>query len=336
MTGGTNLLYNSGPIYSLPQVAVVYWGFAGSGNDPNGEATYFTNFVSGMGGTWWSSTLTQYQNPSITMYSVVNPVSYLVGTWNDTTNAVPATPTSSDIAAEAQRAVTHFGFWANWNQINYVIATPTGHSTSDFAANGGPYCAWHSTTPYNGGATFPYTNFPYQSDAGSLCGQNSVNAGSAGTLDGVSIVGGHEIAETVTDPQPTSGWADSSGQEIGDKCAWTGLANLSTTKGTFAVQPLWSNAITNCTQSYQSSAPTKTCTNDAYGYCLQIVTTNTNGVPCDATGGRTTLTRTKQYLWNNGVYAGTYALYHVPSSCPDGDEWDPTDPVTQKTDPLLP
>ena len=62
------------------------------------------------------------------------------------------------------------------------------------------------------------TNLPYVTDAGASCGQDFVN--SNGTLDGVSIVEGHEYAETITDQTPAGGWTDSSGEETGDKCAW--------------------------------------------------------------------------------------------------------------------
>lgn len=329
----SNLNYYGGYIHEIPQVALVFWGFTGSSADPNGEQTYLTNFVKGMGGTWWTATLTQYSDSSS---NIVSPANYLVGTWTDTTNAVPSSPTSSDIAAEASRAVTALGLTTP-QLVNVIVATPSGHSTSDFAANGGSICAWHSTTTTAGGASFPFTNFPYQSDAGTSCGQNSVNSGSAGTLDGVSIVAGHEIAETITDPSPYSGWVDTSNQEIGDKCAWVSLANLSTTQGTFAVQPLWSNAISGCSQSYASLAPTKTCTNDAYGYCLQIALSSTHGAYC-STGVHSSVNTAKQYLWNNGVYAGQYTRDHWvnPSVCADPDVWDPTDPATQNSDPLLP
>ena len=62
-----------------------------------------------------------------------------------------------------------------------------------------------------------------------------------------AIVSGHEEAETQTDPVPSSGWVDSSGAEIGDKCAWIssgqGAAqNITLSTGTFAVQSLWDNA----------------------------------------------------------------------------------------------
>lgn len=72
---------------------------------------------------------------------------------------------------------------------------------------------------------------------------------SPGTLDGVSIVGGHEQAETETDPQPDTGWLDASGSENGDKCAWTDLIDNSNAGG-YPTQPLWSNASSSCVQSY--------------------------------------------------------------------------------------
>jgi serine protease len=89
---------------------------------------------------------------------------------------------------------------------------------------------------------------PYVTDAGANCGVDFVNAGAAGTLDGVTIVGGHEYAETETDPQPSSGWVDSSGAEIGDKCAWVNLQNTSFGSASYPTQPLWSNAISGCAQ----------------------------------------------------------------------------------------
>ena len=62
--------------------------------------------------------------------------------------------------------------------------------------------------------------------------------------DGFSIVGGHEYAETVTDPY-LNAWVDNSdsgGGEIGDKCVWTDLALTYLSSGAYATQPLWSNS----------------------------------------------------------------------------------------------
>jgi hypothetical protein len=73
-------------------------------------------------------------------------------------------------------------------------------------------------------------------------------------------VGGHELAETITDQFPSTGWLDGGGSENGDKCAWISsgqgaAASVQFPSGaTFPVQSLWSNAFnTNtggCVLSY--------------------------------------------------------------------------------------
>ena len=94
----------------------------------------------------------------------------------------------------------------------------------------------------------PFTNLPYLLDAPhQACGANFLGS----LYDGFSMVGGHEYAESVTDPYPHSGWgdaADPSGGEIGDKCNWSSLsAIVALGTGTFAMQPLYSNLEHDCT-----------------------------------------------------------------------------------------
>jgi serine protease len=176
---------------------------------------------------------------------VGNPTGLLKGTWSDNTDPIPTSPTDADIQAEAVRAAAHFGNTsaAANASTQYIIDTPHGNSTSGF---GTQWCAYHGSAGSSYGA-LSYTDFPYITDAGASCGENFVNAGPAGLLDGVSIVGGHEFAESETDPSPPSGWTDLAGAETGDKCAWIQLgpgasADVTLSTGTFAVQSLWSNA----------------------------------------------------------------------------------------------
>ena len=63
---------------------------------------------------------------------------------------------------------------------------------------------------------------------------------------------GHEFAESVTDPQPASGWYNGAYGEIGDECAWTNVQNSPMGKGSYTTQPLFSNATDSCVQSYGS------------------------------------------------------------------------------------
>ena len=115
--------------------------------------------------------------------------------------------------------------------------------------------------------SLPFTNLPFQLDAGYQCGENWINQGYFGEWDGFTTVAGHEYAESVTDPFPGSGWDDTantvSGGEIADKCAWGGAAfgdidpagDVTLPTGTFAMQSLWSNAARACVLT---TAPTLT------------------------------------------------------------------------------
>lgn len=51
--------------------------------------------------------------------------------------------------------------------------------------------------------------------------------------DAMANVIAHELEETVTDPQPRSGWADDRGQENADKCAWTFEPSYTAPNGSF-------------------------------------------------------------------------------------------------------
>lgn len=234
------LQYFGGPVERTPAVYIVFWGFNVSGSDPSGEQAYMTNFFNGVGGSTWLATDKQYyQTKSGVNQKIKNPIGQLKGTWVDS-SSVPSVPTDAQIRAEAAAAEAHFGYNKN---ANYMVATPHNHNSSGF---GTQYCAYHSPTTSNGGE-ISYSNIPYMTDAGQNCGANSVNPGSSGLLDGVSIVSGHEEAEAQTDPEVNfhTAWTGNDG-EIGDICAWQGLGNITLSTGKFAVQPLYSNKVARC------------------------------------------------------------------------------------------
>ena len=133
-----------------------------------------------------------------------------------------------------------------------MIATAHNNNASGF---GTQYCAWHSSTSSAYG-NIAYTNLPYMTDAGASCG---ANFNGLGTTAGITIVEGHELAETITDQFPNGGWLDSSGAENGDKCAWISSGQGATASVQFGdtsypVQSLWSNAFSGgaggCVLSY--------------------------------------------------------------------------------------
>lgn len=257
--GSTELSYHGGVggigVETSPKVYLVLWGSQWNGNDPSGEAALLQNFYSGVGGSSWANSVTQYCEgvASGTVFcngagmSAGNPSGIFAGVWADNASAAPSKPSQSQIAAEAVNAAQHFGNMtsASNSSVQYVIATATHNNSRGF---GSSYCAYHSSTSSAVG-NVAYTNLPYITDAGANCGANFNGLGADA---GITIVAGHEMAETMTDQFPNGGWLDGNGAENGDKCAWISSgqgasADITLSTGTFAVQSLWSNAFNNNT-----------------------------------------------------------------------------------------
>ena len=274
-----NMAYFGGHVQVTPKVYLVFWGWGQAGAfdhttpgmptyDPDGAARQMTNFIAAAGGTAWANVSTQYyETVNGQNVYIQNPSNILAGVWYDNTNPIHDNVTGLELAQEAQRAVAHFGATDLANS-QFVIAQPQKYNEAGF--NGGVgYCAWHDYTQpqYYPGVQpgISFTNMPYVLNAGAGCGENSVNTGYyAGRLDGFSIVLGHEVEETITDPgaedvingQNLGGWYDYAAYENGDKRAWVGytegIASPSVVPGgvnnitgndgkQYAVQSLWSH-----------------------------------------------------------------------------------------------
>jgi hypothetical protein len=274
---GQPLQFGGGRVtIGAPKVYLVFWGSVwgnagidGNGDltlsgDPFGGAPRLQEMLRGLGtgGELWSGVMTQYcegvPTGALSCGAGSVHVGYpaggaLAGVLYDG-RVVSNAPTAQQLATEAADAAVRFGNTTPASNRNsqYVILSPTGSHPDGFGPNG-PFCAWHSggTSPTLGPIAF--TNMPYVMDLGFSCGMNYVNAGTAGLLDGYTIVEGHEYAETITDPLPRSGWTDPAGDENADKCAWIGVtpfvhggaANIATGRGSFAEQGTWSNDSNN-------------------------------------------------------------------------------------------
>ena len=255
-----------------PRVYLVFWGPTWTRNSTEqAVAGYLRALYGGLGRRQdtWSLTTEQYGDG--TGHARFG-TSVLAGSYVD-----PSTPPKAvslaRLGTEAVNAAKHFKikdtfnaqvviaaqshtcFAPDWSQ---VFAGNCGKTPASAPANG--YCGWHSAV-YTNGNYLTFTNLPYQLDAGQFCGANWLNSGTAGTLDGFSLVGGHEYTESITDPVPNTGWVDAgdgiSGGEVADKCAWAGKAwgdndaqgDLKLSTGTFAMQSLWSNVTHSCVMS---------------------------------------------------------------------------------------
>jgi len=247
-----NMAYFGGRVLLTPRVYLVFWGW--HGRDPDRVEPTLIRFFTGVGGSAWQQVTTQYyETVHGKQLHITNPTHQLRGVWYDDTSPIHDNLANIDIAREAERAVRHFNKSGTPDrQASYVIATPADANSAEF--NQHAYCAWHDTTnpqSYPGTtAGIAFTDLPYVINAGHGCGQGTVNAGGAGTLDGVTEVAGHEYLETITDPDganpATTAWQDANHDENADKCAWVtvgpgALTDITLSTGTFAVQGTWSN-----------------------------------------------------------------------------------------------
>ncbi len=309
-----NLTYHDGLVQHHPHVYLLLWGPAWNPSGP--DVGYLASFYAGLGvgpQDTWSAITSQYSDGS------GHPTfsgSVLQGAFLDT-SAPPADVSQTNLNAEADAFVTSQGI-TDLSDAQIVIASQTGTCFNDgFVGNPSgcsssppTYCAWHTNSTL--GETF--TNLPYLLDAGLSCGQNFINSGSAGTYDGFSIVGGHEYAETITDPAPVSGWFDAadnvSGGENGDKCAWAGelwgtpdpAGNVTLSTGSFAMQSTWSNAASGCVMSATPPPPPSGPITGYRGKCVDDAasrTTNGNKIDlwtCNRTAAQNWTVRTNNTL----------------------------------------
>jgi serine protease len=293
-TGPQTLSYGGGVdgigvTSGTPKVYLVFWGtqWGTQSTDANGNLTFSSDTYGGApklqnmfkglgtGNELWSGTMTQYCDGSTVASGATScpsgapHVGYptggaLAGVWYDNSAAEPSAASALQLGNEAVKAAGHFGNTtaASNRYSQYVILSAKGLNPDNYKTGG--FCAWHD---WNGdvGASSSYgdiafTNMPYVMDQGSSCGMNFVNSGSAGYLDGYTMVEGHEYAETITDQFPAGGWTDITGQENGDKCAWISSGqgasqNIALTTGTFAVQSTWANDYNGGSGGCETSHP---------------------------------------------------------------------------------
>lgn len=110
---------------------------------------------------------------------------------------------------------------ADANGLYFVLTSSDVNERSGFCTK---YCGWHTSGTISG-SNIKYSFVGNANRCLSACAAQTVGPNGNAGVDGMVSVIAHELEETNTDPNPNSGWADSSGSENGDKCAWTFGAN---------------------------------------------------------------------------------------------------------------
>ena len=252
--------------------------------DPLGAAPYLQEFFKGLGtdNDQWSGILTQYcqgvsrgtefcSDNNTQHIGYPNGGNALAGVWvQENLGPLPMKVNKSVFSSVALQAALHFGnnTWQKNRSAVYILLPPPGTDPDDYLHKN--WCATHT---WDGGLDLLTDGGPVHSrpfDPVSLiilpyvfekpgCSQSAVNPGSAGVLDGFSIMASHEYAETLTDPFPPAAlpvqggwWGPGLLNELGDKCQGKrsypvpAPQNLQLATGNFPVQAIWSNNAHAC------------------------------------------------------------------------------------------
>jgi hypothetical protein len=230
-SGNGNLIDHGGPVLPTSNVYYIWWGSLSVW--PGDAYAGLTSLAGGFNGSvFMSDIFPQYMRGAGVSTKFVNSL------YDGSTTPPSRGPSTSTIVKEACKVIGGKGLTADPTAL-YVVLT-------DNFPHGVNYCAWHSWGSCNGQTI----QVAYMPNTTGVTGCNdavySCNAYSPGT-NSIANVLSHEFSESITDPDGTA-WYDNSGNEIGDKCAWTFSACVTLTTGSWQLQREWSNAVHGCIQ----------------------------------------------------------------------------------------
>ena len=241
--GSVNMTYHGGKIMPTANIAAIFWGTSWgsySGDKIAGIDNYYTG--------WSNSNYAKASDEYTGTNGQVGPTSTYGGHYIDTTAAAGGGNTTTIL-----------------NEVCKVIPNPdsTGNGYyavyTDVPRGNAGYCAWHSAGTC-GGKTVQFAFF-FKLDGDAGCDPGDTSGLHSQGLAAIANVSGHELSEARTDPASPGAWYDRSGNENGDKCAWTFGAPLVTfTNGTqWKIQGEWSNAAYTAGTGYPNGSGQKGC-----------------------------------------------------------------------------
>jgi hypothetical protein len=230
-SGTSNLIDHGGRILPASNIYYIWWG--NPGGWPSDAQAGLTTLAGGLNGS-------SFMNDIFPQYMRNSGAStqYVTSLYDSSSTPPSRGPSVSTIVKEACKVITASGQQPDPTALYMVL-------TSNFP-KGVNYCAWHSWGTCNG-ATIQVAYLPNTTGvSGCNVSQLSCNNYSQGTA-GIANVLSHEFSEAITDADG-SAWYDSSGSEIGDKCAWQFQSCVNLTTSSWQLQMEWSNNVSACAQ----------------------------------------------------------------------------------------
>jgi hypothetical protein len=270
-TSNPLMTWHNGTVLVTSTAHAIFWGtqwenasFAGD------KITGMDSFFAGYGGSKYADASTEY-----------------TGSNGQVTNATTYTGHTLDLTAAPNKALSVSGAVAEACKVTGNQPDPKGVYFIFTATGAGhvSYCAWHSYGNCSNGAPVQVAYMPNIDGLAGCDPQDTYGTGHSQGLAALANVTAHELAEAITDPR-NGGWYDSSGQENGDKCAWSFHGPVRLSNGTsWKLQMEWSNVAYNDGTGYANRSGQKGC---LQGECTPV-TCASQGATCgtisDGCGG---------------------------------------------------
>jgi hypothetical protein len=238
-----NMTYHNGKIMTTAVTEAIFWGTSW-GSYSGDKMTGLDNWYIGFSSSNYAKTSDEYTGTNGQVGAVTTHLGHTV----DTSKAAGGNSTSA-ILAEVCKVITSPDPAGNGYYAVY----------SDVKRGNAGYCAWHSAGSC-GGKPVQFAFF-FNLDGDPGCDPGDTSGQHSQGLAALANVSGHELSEARSDPANPGAWYDSSGEENGDKCAWTFNVPLVTfSNGSqWKVQGEWSNAAYTGGTGYPNSSGQRGC-----------------------------------------------------------------------------
>jgi hypothetical protein len=245
-----NMTYHGGKIMPTAVSKIIFWGPSWANASYVGDKiTGLDAWYTGHNGSNYAATSNEYTgtNGAVGSGGLVHQ-----GHIIDTGKAAGGGKTAN-ILAEVCKQVT----------AGAIVPDPAGNGYyavyTDVKRGTAGYCAWHSYGTCGGTPVQFAFFFDLTGDSG--CDPADTTTGHSQGLAALASVTAHELAEARTDPATPGAWYDASGNENGDKCAWTfNVPSVTFSDGNkWKLQGEWSNAAFTAGTGYPNSSGQKGC-----------------------------------------------------------------------------
>jgi hypothetical protein len=237
------MTYHGGKIMPTAVTEAIFWG-PGWNTTPGDKISGMDLWYQGFNQSHYASTSDEYTGSN----GQVGSNTIYLGSVIDGSASKSGSNTSA-ILAEVCKVVTSPDTSGNGYYAVYSD-TPRGNAN---------YCAYHSYGSC-GGHLIQFAYF-FKLDGDPGCDPQDTSGLHSQGLAAIANVSGHELSEARSDPANPGAWYDASGNENGDKCAWTFGAPLVTfSNGSeWKIQGEWSNAAYTAGTGYPNSSGQKGC-----------------------------------------------------------------------------